>query len=164
MFVTRLTRLTTSQCDGGRPACTGCSTRKVDCRYDHEPGEGRLIVLKRKFDAVEAQRVGALELLENLRTAPYEDAARLFAQIRSQDVPFTLQTSRALQGITTGTTSQNRGLPRSSSGFEAHHTSDPVGMPAEGDAPTTVYSNPYEITEAPPWTVIVDPYAHRSFG
>lgn len=153
-----------SKCDGGRPACTRCSTRKVDCRYDHEPGEGRLIVLKRKFDTLEAQSAGALEMLESLRTAPYEDAVRLFAQIRSQDAPFTLQTSRSLQGTTTGMTSRNRELPRPTSGFEAHDTSDPVGMPAEGDTPTTVYTNPYEIAEAPPWTMAVDPYAHRSFG
>lgn len=121
-------------------------------------------MLKRKFDTLEAQSAGALEMLESLRTAPYEDAVRLFAQIRSQDAPFTLQTSRSLQGTTTGMTSQNRGLPRPSSGFEAHHTSGPVGMPAEGDAPITVYPNPYEIAEAPPWTMTVDPYTRRSFG
>lgn len=160
----RLTRLTTSQCDGGRPACTRCSTRKVDCRYDHEPGQSRLIVLKRKFDALGAQSAGALELLENLRTAPYEDAVRLFAQIRSQDAPFTLQASRSLQGTTTGTISQNRGLPRPSSGFEAHNSSDSVGMPAEGDAPTTAYPNPYEVAETPPWAMTVNLHAHRSFG
>jgi hypothetical protein len=121
-------------------------------------------VLKRKFDTLEAQSAGALELLENLRTAPYQDAVQLFAQIRSQDTPFSLQTSCSLQGTTTGTTSQNRGLPRPSRGFEANHTSDPAGMPAEGDAPTIVYPNPHEVAEAPPWTMTVDPYTHRSFG
>lgn len=104
---TPLTQLTTSQCDGGHPACKGCSTRKIDCHYDHEPGEGRLAVLKRKFDALEAHSVGAYELLENLRTAPYEHAVRLFAQIRSQDVPFTPQTSGSLKGTTTMMRSQN---------------------------------------------------------
>lgn len=157
---TPLTQLTTSQCDGGRPACKGCSTRKTDCHYDHEPGEGRLVVLKRKFEALEAQNAGAYELLENLRTAPYEHAVQLFAQIRSQDVPFTLQASRSLQGTTTVMTSQNRGLPRPSSSIEAQPTPYPAGVAGGGDEATTVYPQPDGITERSFWPVAADPYAY----
>ena len=160
VFCNTLTRLTTSKCDGGRPACKGCSTRKLDCHYDHEPGEGRLQVLKRKFDALEAQSASAFELLENLRTAPYGDAMQLFTQLRSQTVPFTPQTSRAFQGAATTTITQDAGPPRSSSGIEAQHTSEQVDAPAEGNDATTVYLNPYGITEGSPWTMAIDPYAY----
>jgi hypothetical protein len=159
---TPLTQLTTSQCDGGRPACKGCSTRKIDCHYDHEPGEGRLTVLKRKFEALETHSAGAYELLENLRTAPYEHAAQLFGQIRSQDVPFTLQASRSLQGTTATMTSQNRGPPRPSSGIEAQPTPYPAGAPDGGDEATTVYPRPDDSTERSfcTWPMAVDPYAY----
>lgn len=113
-------------------------------------------MLKRKFDALEAQSITALELLENLRTAPYEDALQLFAQIRSQDVPFTLQVSRALKGTTT-MTSHDRELPRPSGGIETQHTSFPIEAPAEGDDATTVYPIPVAITEGSSWTM--NPYA-----
>ena len=157
---TPLTQLTTSQCDGGRPACRGCSTRKIDCHYDHEPGEGRLAVLKRKFEALEAHGAGAYELLENLRTAPYEHAVQLFAQIRSQEVPFTPQTSRSLQGTTTAMTSQNRGLPHLSSGIEAQPTPYPVGAPDGGDEATTIYPQPGGTAEGPLRPMAIEPYAY----
>lgn len=117
-------------------------------------------MLKRKFDALEAQSAGALELLENMRTAPYGDAMQLFTQLRSQTVPFTPQTSRAFQGAATTTITQDAGLPRSSSGIEAQHTSEQVDAPAEGNDATTVYLNPYGITEGSPWTMAIDPYAY----
>lgn len=133
--------------------------RKLDCYYDHEPGEGRLQVLSRKFDALEVQSAEAFKLLETLRTAPYGDAMRLFTQLRSQTVPFTIQTSRALQGAATTMISQDRGLPGPSSGIEAQRTSDSVGGPAEGDYGTTVYPYPYGTAEEPPWTMAINPYA-----
>ena len=121
--------------------------RKLDCHYDHEPGEGRLQVLKRKFDALEAQSAEAFELLENLRAAPYGDAMQLFTQLRSQTVPFTPQISRASQVAATTTTSQDLGLPHPSGDIEAQHTSNTVAGPAEGNDAATVDSNPYGITE-----------------
>jgi hypothetical protein len=136
--------------------------RKLDCYYDHEPGEGRLQVLSRKFDALEVHSAEAFQMLETLRTAPYGDAMRLFTQLRSRTVPFTIQTSRALQGAAgsaTTTISQDRGLPHPSSGIEAQRTSDSVGGPAEGDYATTVYPNPYETIEEPPWAMAIDQYA-----
>ena len=160
MLCNKLTRLTTSKCDGERPTCKGCSTRKLDCHYDHEPGEGRLEVLKRKFDSLEAQSADAFELLENLRTAPYEDAMQLFTQLRSQTVPFTQRTPRALQGAATTTIVQGQGLPQTSSGMEAQHISESVGGPAEGDDATTLVPNPYGITESSSWTMAIDPYAY----
>lgn len=132
--------------------------RKLDCHYDHEPGEGRSQVLKRKFDALEAQSADAFKLLENLRTAPYGDAMQLFTQLRSQTVPFTPQTSHVFQGAATTTTTQDPGLPHSSSDIEAEHTSDLVVGPAEGNDATTVYPNPYGITEGSSWTMPIDLY------
>ena len=113
-------------------------------------------MLKRKFDYLEAQSVDALGLLENLRTAPYEDALQLFAQIRSQDVPFTLQVSGAMEGTTT-MTSHDRELPCPSGGIETQHAAFPVEVPAEGDDATTVYPYPVGITEGSSWTM--NPYA-----
>ena len=109
--------------------------------------------------ALEVQSAEAFKLLETLRTAPYGDAMRLFTQLRSQTVPFTIQTSRALQGAVTTTISQDRGLPGPSSGSEAQRTSDSVGGPAEGNYGTTVYPYPYGTTEEPPWTMAINPYA-----
>ena len=90
-------------------------------------------MLKRKFEALEAQSAEAFELLENLRTAPYGDAMQLFTQLRSQTVPFTPQISCASQVVGTTTMPQDRGLPHSSGGIEAQHTSNPVAGPAEGN-------------------------------
>jgi len=115
-------------------------------------------VLKRKFDALEAQSVDAYALLENLRTVPYEDAVQLLAQIRSQDAPFALQASRSLQGTTAAMILQSRGLAGPSSGIEAQHTSDP-DAPTEGYGATTVYSNLDDLDPGSAWTMAIEPHA-----
>ena len=137
--------------------------RKLDCHYEREPGEGRLQVLKRNFDALEGRSADAFEFLKNARMAPYEDAMQLFTQLRSQTVPFIQQTSCPSQGAATRTIAQDRGLPQPSSGTDAQHTSDLVAGPAEGDDATTVYPNPYGTPEDSSWTMAMYPYANEPY-
>jgi hypothetical protein len=121
-------------------------------------------VLKRKFKALEARSADARELLERLRTAPYEDAMQLLAQLRSQDLSPAVQTSCTLQDTATMMAAPTTRPLYPLSAIEAQHTFTPesVDAPSGSIDPPTVYPNPDLVTAGPSWTQPIDPYVCQS--
>ena len=71
-----------AQCDGQRPACHHCQDSGFTCTYDTLPEESRSGTLKRKYAELEQKAKSQEELLDVLRGASEEEAARAFQQIR----------------------------------------------------------------------------------
>ena len=115
-------------------------------------------MLKRKFDALEAQNAEAQELLERLRTAPYQDAVQSLAQLRSQNVSSALQTARSLPGTATIMSPPRQRLSYSLNGISAQHAPDPVDASVGSNNLAAVYPDPDDMTAGPSWNTPIDPY------
>jgi len=71
------------KCDGLRPICTPCKTRKTDCSYETQPDETRYSALKRRTENLEKESQAYKELLTNLRVRPEGEAQNLLQRIRN---------------------------------------------------------------------------------
>ncbi|KAJ1337548.1 DNA binding [Microdochium nivale] len=75
-----------SRCSGGRPRCTSCQARNVDCVYDTaSKGETRVQALKRKFVELNEQQSSHRRVYELLATLPLPEARALFERLRQTD-------------------------------------------------------------------------------
>lgn len=79
-----------SQCDGVRPVCFSCSSRKRECVYTSNPSETRTATLKRKFehlgqeaDNLRSSNATLLELMSLIRSRNAHDAMSIFQRLRA---------------------------------------------------------------------------------
>lgn len=71
------------RCDGLRPICTPCKTRKTECQYETQPDETRYSAIKRKTENLEKEAQDYKELLTNLRVRPEEEAQEILQRLRT---------------------------------------------------------------------------------
>ena len=74
--------LTIEQCDGLRPSCAPCAKRGVVCEYEAEPDVSRLTSLRRRIEALQAERDLLYGMLVCVRTCSESDAQEVFRQLR----------------------------------------------------------------------------------
>jgi len=71
------------KCDGQRPICTPCKSRKTECSYETQPDETRYSAIKRKTENLEKESQAYKELLTSLRVRPEGEAQDLLQRIRN---------------------------------------------------------------------------------
>lgn len=71
------------KCDGQRPICTPCKSRKTECSYETQPDETRYSAIKRKTENLEKETQAYKELLTSLRVRPEDEAQDLLQRIRN---------------------------------------------------------------------------------
>lgn len=76
-----------SQCDGARPACRSCASKKIACFYDVPEGQTRLAALKSNNAQLQSRVWASGNLLWALKTSPPNDVAQILERIRSSDDP-----------------------------------------------------------------------------
>lgn len=76
-----------SQCDGARPACRSCASKKIACVYDVPEGQTRLAALKSSNAQLQSRVWASGNLLWALKTSPPNDVAQILERIRSSDDP-----------------------------------------------------------------------------
>lgn len=75
-----------SQCDGARPACRPCASKKV-CIYDVPEGQTRIAALKSHAAQLQTRLSTSINLIRTLKTTPPDEAARILERIRSSPDP-----------------------------------------------------------------------------
>ncbi|KAL1639741.1 hypothetical protein SLS58_007639 [Diplodia intermedia] len=78
-----------SQCDGARPACHQCASKKAeaDCAYDVPEGQSRTDALKSHTSELQTRVSTSVSLLWALKMAPPDEAARILERIKSSPDP-----------------------------------------------------------------------------
>lgn len=71
------------KCDGVRPICTPCKSRKAECSYETQPDETRYSAIKRKTENLEKESQAYKELLISLRVRPEDEAQDLLQRLRN---------------------------------------------------------------------------------
>ena len=92
-----------ARCDGGRPACASCHSKKEDCVYETQEGESRTAALRRENEALQ-NRVAHLE----------ETQSENYAKTSSFGRPY--QVPEIETGSTTTYTSPDSGASPASAG------------------------------------------------
>ncbi|KAK0654018.1 Nitrogen assimilation transcription factor nit-4 [Lasiodiplodia hormozganensis] len=75
------------KCDGARPACRSCASKKIACFYDVPEGQTRLAALKSNNAQLQSRVWASGNLLWALKTSPPNDVAQILERIRSSDDP-----------------------------------------------------------------------------
>ncbi|KAH7061420.1 hypothetical protein B0J12DRAFT_294425 [Macrophomina phaseolina] len=106
-----------TKCDGGRPSCRTCSSKKATCVYDAPEGQTRIAALKIRNSDLQDRLTSSVNLLWSLKTLPAEEAAQILERIRSSNDP-----SAVLDSFSSGSTGSKR--PRSPDSSISPATSD----------------------------------------
>ncbi|KXS95851.1 hypothetical protein AC578_7882 [Pseudocercospora eumusae] len=71
-----------AKCSGGRPVCTSCTRRGVECSYEYDEGLTRVGSLRLKLHQSTSRAENLEYLYEQLRTRSDDEAALLLAIVR----------------------------------------------------------------------------------
>ncbi|KAI9158049.1 MFS general substrate transporter [Paramyrothecium foliicola] len=73
---------TIAMCDGGRPSCSQCSSRSIECVFSVQAGETRMGAMRRENDELRESSQTLAQLFELLQSAPEATSATAFQHIR----------------------------------------------------------------------------------
>ncbi|OAA35696.1 Zn(2)-C6 fungal-type DNA-binding domain protein [Metarhizium rileyi] len=71
-----------SKCNGGRPKCTSCIRRRVECIYDRDPDETQAAVVKRKYEELRDHNTPFERVFDAIRCRSEADAGAIVRKIR----------------------------------------------------------------------------------
>ncbi|KAK1982363.1 hypothetical protein LZ30DRAFT_781354 [Colletotrichum cereale] len=71
------------KCSAGRPECSGCTAKGLECRYNADPSESRAASLKRRHDEMASRNDSLEQFFAAMRFMPEGEAHDVLKRIRS---------------------------------------------------------------------------------
>ncbi|CCF44161.1 hypothetical protein CH063_03262 [Colletotrichum higginsianum] len=135
-----------TKCSAGRPSCSSCANRGIECRYTADPSESRAASMKRRHDEMASRNTSLHEFFSAMRSMPDEHAYEIFSRIRSgvsaEDIIHEIEVGCLLVKLSAST---NPEAPR----LEPEVAEVEVEVEVESPAPK---ANTFDMSWAyPPW-------------